>query len=77
MSGEIKAAANLKGQLSKYSGILSKRFNNSKHMLIKEMPYGIQASKIQLNRRRNCGCVKQIYLTRFHLLWCDGVRLAY
>lgn len=45
MSVEIKTVATLKGQLSKYSGIISKRFNKPKHRLIKEMLYGIQASK--------------------------------
>lgn len=45
MSGETKTVANLKGQLSKYSGIISKRFTKPKHKLIKEMLYGIQASK--------------------------------
>jgi hypothetical protein len=45
MSWEIKTVATLKGQLSKYSGIISKRFKKPKHRLIKEMLYGIQASK--------------------------------
>jgi len=35
----------LKAQLSKFSGIISKGFNKSKKRLIKEMLYGIQASK--------------------------------
>jgi hypothetical protein len=45
MSGESKMAATLKGQLSKFSGIISKGFKKPKHRLIKEMLYGIQASK--------------------------------
>jgi hypothetical protein len=45
MSGESKTVATLKGQLSKFSGIISKRFKKPKHRLIKEMLYGIQASK--------------------------------
>ena len=45
MSEESRLAANLKRQLSKFSGIISKRFNKAKHKLIKEMLYGIQASK--------------------------------
>lgn len=45
MSGNSKTAANLKGQLSKYSGIISKGFNKAKRKLIREMLYGIQASK--------------------------------
>lgn len=45
MSGETRTVANLKGQLSKYSGIISKRFTKPKHKLIKEMRNGIQASK--------------------------------
>lgn len=45
MSGESKTIANLKGQLSKFSGIISKGFKKPKQRLIKEMLYGIQASK--------------------------------
>jgi hypothetical protein len=45
MSAESKTVANLKGQLSKFSGIISKKFKKPKHRLIKEMLYGIQASK--------------------------------
>ena len=45
MSEESRLAANLKRQLSRFSGIISKRFNKAKHKLIKEMLYGIQASK--------------------------------
>ena len=45
MTSEAKSVANLKGQLSKFSGIISKGFNKAKQRLIKEMLYGIQASK--------------------------------
>jgi hypothetical protein len=45
MSDNIRTAANLKGQLSKYSGIISKGFSKAKRKLIKEMLYGIQAAK--------------------------------
>lgn len=45
MSSESRTVANLKGQLSKFSGIISKGFNKPKQRLIKEMLYGIQASK--------------------------------
>ncbi|GAB4544289.1 MAG: hypothetical protein Fur0020_13690 [Thermodesulfovibrionia bacterium] len=45
MSSESKTVANLKGQLSKFSGIISKVFNKPKQRLIKEILYGIQASK--------------------------------
>jgi hypothetical protein len=45
MSVESKTVASLKGQLSKFSGIISKGFNKAKRRLIKEMLYGIQASK--------------------------------
>ncbi|MBI5075813.1 MAG: hypothetical protein HZB62_11705 [Nitrospirae bacterium] len=45
MSDNSKTAANLKGQLSKYSGIISTGFNKAKRKLIKEMLYGIQAAK--------------------------------
>ncbi len=45
MSTESKTIANLKGQLSKFSGIISNDFRKPKQRLIKEMLYGIQASK--------------------------------
>jgi len=45
MTEEFRTVAGLKGQLSKFSGIISKRFNKAKRRLIKEMLYGIQASK--------------------------------
>ena len=45
MSQESKTGAVLKGQLSKFSGIISKRFRKPKQRLIKEILYGIQASK--------------------------------
>ena len=45
MSVESKTVVSLKGQLSKFSGIISKRFNKAKRRLIKEMLYGIQASE--------------------------------
>lgn len=45
MSQESKTVAILKGQMSRYSGIISKRFNKPKQRLIKEILYGIQASK--------------------------------
>ena len=35
MSGESKTVASLKGQLSKFSGIISKSFNKPKQRLIK------------------------------------------
>jgi len=45
MSDNSKIVANLKGQISKFSGIISKGFKKPKKRLIKEMLYGIQASK--------------------------------
>ena len=45
MSENSKIVANLKGQLSKFSGIISKGFHKPKQRLIKEMLYGIQAAK--------------------------------
>jgi hypothetical protein len=45
MGQESKTVAILKGQLSKFSGIISKRFGKPKQRLIKEILYGIQASK--------------------------------
>jgi hypothetical protein len=38
MSENSKTVANLKGQLSKFSGIISKSFKKPKQKLIKEMP---------------------------------------
>jgi len=45
MGQESKTVAILKGQLSKFSGIISKRFKKPKQKLIKDILYGIQASK--------------------------------
>ena len=45
MTVEHRTVASLKAQLSKFSGIISKDFNKPKKRLIKEMLYGIQASK--------------------------------
>jgi len=45
MSTESVIVASLKGQLSKFSGIISKGFKKRKKKLIKEMLYGIQVSK--------------------------------
>lgn len=45
MSVEFGTVAGLKGQLSKFSGIISKRFRKAKQRLIKEVVYGIQAVK--------------------------------
>lgn len=45
MNSESRIVANLKGQLSKFSGIISKGFKKPKQRLIKEILYGIQASK--------------------------------
>lgn len=45
MSVNSKIIANLKGQLSKFSGIISKGFKKPKQRLIKEILYGVQASK--------------------------------
>lgn len=45
MNSESRTVANLKGQLSKFSGIISKAFAKPKQRLIRQMLYGIQASK--------------------------------
>jgi hypothetical protein len=45
MSENARTAAAIKGQLSKFSGIIAKGFSKAKQRLIKEMLYGIQASK--------------------------------
>ena len=45
MTLEYKTVVGLKAQLSKFSGIISKGFSKPKRRLIKEMLYGIQASK--------------------------------
>jgi hypothetical protein len=44
MTENIKTVANLKEQLSKSSGIISKNFNKPMQKLNKEMLYGIQVS---------------------------------
>ncbi len=45
MDVEYKTGVALKAQLSKFSGIISKTFKKPKRKLIKELLYGIQASK--------------------------------
>ncbi len=45
MDVEYKTGVALKAQLSKFSEIISKTFKKPKKRLIKEMLYGIQASK--------------------------------
>jgi len=45
MNVEYRTVVGLKAQLSKFSGIISKGFRKPKQKLIKEMLYGIQASK--------------------------------
>jgi hypothetical protein len=45
MSENSRTVANLKGQLSKFSGIISRGLRKPKQKLIKEMLYGIQAAK--------------------------------
>jgi hypothetical protein len=45
MTQESKTVAIFKGQLFKFSGIISRQFTKPKQRLIKEMPYGVQASK--------------------------------
>ena len=45
MSCETKITASLKGQLSKFSGIISRGLHKPKQKLVHEMIYGIQAAK--------------------------------
>jgi len=45
MSGNDRTAAAIKGQLSKFSGIIAAGLSKAKRRLIKEMVYGIQAGK--------------------------------
>ncbi len=45
MDVEYRTSVALKAQLSKFSGMISKGFKKPKRKLIKEMLYGIQASK--------------------------------
>jgi hypothetical protein len=82
MGQESKTVAILKGQLSKFSGIISKRFTKPKQRLIKEILYGIQASKDiklsniartlkedQVRLRRNKGggqVIEKLRRCRFH-----------
>ncbi len=45
MSDNTRTVARIKAQISKFSGIIAKDFSKAKKKLIKEMLYGIQASK--------------------------------
>ena len=45
MTENSRTAADIKGQLSKFSGIISKGLPKAKQRLIREMVYGIQAAK--------------------------------
>jgi hypothetical protein len=45
MTENSKTVAVIKGQLAKFSGIIAKRLSKPKQKLIKEILYGIQASK--------------------------------
>jgi hypothetical protein len=45
MTQDSRIVAVIKGQLSKFSGIISKELPKPKQRLVKEMLYGIQASK--------------------------------
>jgi hypothetical protein len=45
MSANTRTVAAIKGQLSKFSGIIAKELSKPKQRLIKEMIYGIQAAK--------------------------------
>ena len=45
MSANFRTVAVVKGQLSKFSGIISKDLPKAKRRLVREMIYGIQAAK--------------------------------
>jgi hypothetical protein len=45
MTSDSRTVATIKGQMSKFSGIISKNLSKAKQRLIKEMLYGIQAGK--------------------------------
>ena len=45
MGDNSRTVAGIKAQMSKYSGIISKDFSKAKKRLVKELVYGIQASK--------------------------------
>ncbi len=45
MTGNARTAAAIKGQLSKFSGIIAEGLSKAKQRLVKEMIYGIQAAK--------------------------------
>lgn len=45
MSENVRTAATIKAQLSKFSGIIAKGLSKPKQRLIKEMIYGIQPAK--------------------------------
>jgi hypothetical protein len=45
MTRDLRTVAAIKGQMSKYSGIISKNLSKAKQRLVREMLYGIQAGK--------------------------------
>lgn len=45
MTGDSRTVAVIKGQMSKFSGIISKDLSKAKRRLVREMLYGIQAGK--------------------------------
>ncbi len=45
MTANTRTVAVVKGQLSKFSGIISKELPKAKQRLVREMLYGIQAAK--------------------------------
>ena len=45
MTSESRTVAVIKGQMSKFSGIITKGLSKPKQRLVKEMIYGIQAGK--------------------------------
>jgi len=45
MTRDLRTVAAIKGQISKFSGIISRDLSKAKRRLVREMIYGIQASK--------------------------------
>ncbi len=87
MSVEYRTVVSLKAQLSKFSGIIPKSFKQPKKRLIREMLYGIQASKdVKLSNltesticfiqiKQHYGELNQIALMTFSSVLTSGKKL--
>lgn len=63
MTSDTRTVATIKGQMSKFSGIISEGLSKPKQKLIKEMIYGIQATPVCVRTRTDR---KDIKLTQHY-----------